>query len=217
MQGYHPQQPYYPQQPPYPQQAFQPSYPYPQYPVQPVVAPGQPIPSYQPFPNVYRAADQYEQAQPAPQQLAPRPKHLRRSQTTTTPNAKAAPLKSAMKKSHDRSVSMGGAGPITPDLSRTSSRATSEQRHRANSNASRHRANSVPPPIDGPGHIFVTFSGTNELRVENIPDEDLVEDFRQTIPFEWPHGLTNEEHHSHRWRVQFGGTPWSSSGVDAIR
>ncbi len=67
------------------------------------------------------------------------------------------------------------------------------------------------------GHIFVTFTGSNELRVENIPDETLVEDFRQTIPFEWPHGLANEEHRSHRWRAQFGGTPWSSSGSDSIR
>lgn len=152
MQGYHPQQQYYPPQAAYPPQTFQPSYPYPQYPVQPVLAPGQPAPQgYQSFPN-YRAQDQYEPQQPAPQQLAPRPKHLRRSQTTAAQNPKAVPLKSAMKRSqHDRSTSMSAAGPITPDLSRTSSRATSEQRHRANSNASRHRANSIQPQMDGPG------------------------------------------------------------------
>ena len=240
-QGYPPAgQPYYPPAQ-YPPQTYVPPYPYPQYPVKPLVPPG---PGYHPFPQpVYPVASEpYEPPPPVQPHSSSRSKYgLRRSRTSTTPdpppktpNPRAVPAKSAMKKpQHDRSASMGSAN-ITPSMSRTSSR-TSDQRHRTTSTSSRPRGNSLPPPPFVSGgfivnksvprqhshaseveHVFVIFNNSNELQVENIPHDNLIEEFRQSIPFEWPHGVTNEEKNHQRWLLRFAGAPWASSGTDSI-
>lgn len=240
-QGYPPAgQPYYPAAQ-YPPQGYVPSYPYPQYPVKPLAPPGS---GYHPFPApMYPvASESYEPSPPVQAQSSSRSKHgIRRSRTIPAPepppkapNPRAVPARSAMKKpQHDRSASMGSN--IAPNMSRTSSR-TSDQRHRTTSTSSRPRGNSIPPPppfVSGESvawtvsfnttsyesaveHVFVVFINANELQVENIPHDYLVEEFRQSIPFEWPHGVTHEEKGNQRWMLRFAGAPWASSGTDSV-
>ena len=174
------------------------------------------------YPNYQR--HRYDTYVPPPPEPAPKP---RRTQSLAVPNPHAKPLKSAMKKrTHERSESMGGE-----PISRTSSRAPSEQRERASS-MSRSRANSNPPPFI-PGtccayvpehylihacvdHVFITFPGSNEVRMENIPFQHTVDDMRQNLLPAWPHGVASESHRDNVWRATFNGTPWSSAGTDLI-
>ena len=65
-------------------------------------------------------------------------------------------------------------------------------------------------------HLFLSLHGSSDIRVENIVDESLVEDFRETILPMWPHGVSIEGYQSHQWRTQFTGNPWTSSGTEAI-
>ena len=70
--------------------------------------------------------------------------NLSRSKTVATPNPSAVPLKSAMRKRHDRSASMNNAPPMQQQsMSRASSRAPSESRERTSSTG-RRRTESLP-------------------------------------------------------------------------
>lgn len=61
------------------------------------------------------------------------------------------------------------------------------------------------------------FNNSNELTVENIPFDQLVDEFRQYIALAWPHGVTVEDYAKpqHKWFLRFAGNPWASSGVDS--
>ncbi|PSS37641.1 hypothetical protein PHLCEN_2v465 [Hermanssonia centrifuga] len=157
-QAYYPQPQYQPQPGPY---ITHYTAGYPQF--QPPVVPAQ---GYQQFPSTY-PPEQYE---PPPQThqfpSLPRPKNLKRGHTLATPNPKAVPLKPALKRpQHDRSGSMGTV-PAPAQLSRASSRATSEQRQRVNS-TTRPRADSNALFVAGAfsPQGCLALSGLNELSI----------------------------------------------------
>ena len=68
-------------------------------------------------------------------------------------------------------------------------------------------------PLD---HVFLTFPGSNDVRIENIAFRSLIEELRDSFLPIWPHGVASEQAQDHTWRATFNGTPWSSSGVDFI-
>lgn len=161
MQGYPNQQYYnYAQFPPQRQQpapgtyltGFSATFPHHVNPSAPPPAAPMPGPAYPPFPAAsYPPREHYEAWPVVPQQSKSSRHGMHRSHSVAAPNQNAMPLKSAMKKrGHERSGSMGNPpmghpsmGPMGPSMSRTPSRAPSEQRERANS-TTRRRADSIP-------------------------------------------------------------------------
>ena len=109
-----------------------------------------PIPQgYHHFPGAYPPREQYETYPVVPQHPPRASKHMHRSHSLAAPHPSAVPLKSAMKRRpHERSGSMnnppiGGQQMGNLSMSRTSSRAPSEQRERTAS-TTRRRADSLP-------------------------------------------------------------------------
>ncbi|KAI0076088.1 hypothetical protein K474DRAFT_1663486 [Panus rudis PR-1116 ss-1] len=200
MQAYHAGQPIGPyiQQPPYvPGQAY---YGYPPYQPYAPLGPGQ---NQHAFPAGY-PPDDYDRPRPtAPQ---PRSRPLNRRQSTAQPKE----LKGIMKKAPS---SAGHGDPVGPPLSRHASRSNSVHRQRANS-TTRPRMDMQPSFV--PQHLFVALHGSDELRIEGIAYQSTIEDMReQILPF-WGLGIVLEEGREHRWRAQFVGHPWSSSGLQGI-
>ncbi|EKM61066.1 uncharacterized protein PHACADRAFT_247419 [Phanerochaete carnosa HHB-10118-sp] len=158
-------------------------------------------------PYAYSMRHRYETYVPPPPEPAPKSKH-QRSNTISTPNHKIMPLKSAMKKrTHERSESMG------QPISRQSSRAPSEPREPI-SPTGRPRANSTQQYL--PGHLFVMFPSSNEIRMENIALPSTVDEIRQNLLPMWPHRGSNDVPRESTFRAVFNGTPWASSGTDYI-
>ncbi|KAI0094871.1 hypothetical protein BDY19DRAFT_915025 [Irpex rosettiformis] len=235
MQAYHTQNyyaghPQYPQRPPPGPQpgtyltGFSATYPHF---VQPPPPPGSqvPPPGYQPFPGAVYPPEQYDGYPVVPDRRRDRDRTrdwererergdkygLSRSKTVATPNPNAVPLKSAMKRRHDRSASVSNAPPMQqPSMSRASSRAPSESRERTTSTG-RRRADSLPPKYD---YLFLTFPTSNEVKVENC-DFHTVEELRQRILPSWPAGVGQEgmSRHEPIWTAQFNGTPWATSST----
>jgi len=119
-------------------------------------------------------------------------------------------LKSIMKKSrHDRSTSNGDV-----NLSRHSSR-TDQNHARPRANSSTRPSHDSTPSFV-PNHLFLSFHGSNEIRMENIAFQEMIEELRERILPLWHHGVATEESRTHRWRAQFHSNPWASSGTDGI-
>jgi len=212
MQGYHPSrsnhghsnQPYYPSNQYVSQPQVYTTYnPFPTYVQQP--ANGQPLAA--PYPP-----DTYEPPLHAFPQFSTPATHnrpLNRSQSAATPSSRPAPLKSIMKKTpHDRSAT--GDAYISRQNSRTDQLPT---RPRANSST---RPSFDALPSFTPEHLFVTFGGSNELRLENIAYQMMIDELRENLLPLWHHGVSSEETRTHRWRAQFNGNPWAASGTDGI-
>lgn len=218
MQGYHPSRSNHGHS------TTQPFYPPNQYVTQPqLYTTYNPFPTYvqqpanpQPYPPAGYPPDVYETPPLSAFNQFPTPaahnRPLGRSQTVMTPGTRMAPLKSIMKKSqHDRSASNGnGDVPLSRHNSRTDQLPV---RPRANSST---RPNYDSAPSFAPDHLFVVFNGSNELRLENIAYQETIEGLRERILPLWHHGVSTEESRTHRWRAQFTGNPWASSGTDAI-
>ncbi|KAF9229266.1 hypothetical protein BS17DRAFT_688434 [Gyrodon lividus] len=95
------------------------------------------------------------------------------------------------------------------------------ERTRTNSSArqrvtpmTRARTNSNPSFL--PDHMFVSFHGTNELRLGNIAFQDTLDEIREHIMPMWPHGVSSQMTSTHSWRVTFSRNPWTATGSDAI-
>ncbi|KAF8140275.1 hypothetical protein EV363DRAFT_338338 [Boletus edulis] len=67
-----------------------------------------------------------------------------------------------------------------------------------------------------PDHMFVSFHGTNELRLGNVAYQDTLDEIKEHIIPMWPHGVSNQMMSSLSWRVTFSRNPWSATGSDAI-
>ncbi|TCD71552.1 hypothetical protein EIP91_008933 [Steccherinum ochraceum] len=241
MQAYHssggnPQ--YYPQaQYPHPG----PYYAHTPYGPQPALYP----PGPQPFPGVYPV--EYQEAEEHAARAAAkrypvtphiRPKYLNRSQSAQVSSSRSKskqqqPPKSIMKKSHDRTASMGAVDPLQLSRSRSNSnprpgsrpssrehgelsRPPSRQasmRQRANS-STRPQLDPTPPFVSD--HVFLSLHGTNEIRIEGIAYQEMVEDLRENLLPCWPYGVSQEDSREHKWRAQFSGSPWTSSGTDFL-
>ncbi|KAG6813804.1 hypothetical protein H0H92_007216 [Tricholoma furcatifolium] len=142
---------------------------------------------------------------PGFQPPTPHTKAHRRSATTA-----AVPLKSALKKP---------AQPANEGLSRQATYPAAYPnipRPRLPSN------NLVKYPTDHnpdefrPLHMFMSFIGNNELRIENIMEPGLLE-LRSTILPMWPDGVDVDTQHGHDWTVKFRNNPWTLEGLHAPR
>ncbi|CDO71593.1 hypothetical protein BN946_scf184911.g63 [Trametes cinnabarina] len=169
--------------------------------------PGPSPPIAQPFP-VY--PPHYDQMLPATPHLQPgRPRPLARdtSRGSTPGRPDPKPLKSAMKrnKTPDRLTPMAGHPPR--------GRPESLRRKRTRS-GSRMRSGSIPrPPSD---HLILTIQSSSHICIENMDDESLGEELSAHIVPIWPPGANSIQNHRGKWAVEFAGTPWASSGLDAI-
>ncbi|KAG6842224.1 hypothetical protein C0991_000194 [Blastosporella zonata] len=194
--------PYYTQQQQYQHPAYGapgPSNPYP-YPYTP----------YAPPPPQHLEREQPSAFIPPPppgfQSQLPRPKAHRRTATTS-----GAPLKSAMKKpapafgAHDglaRQATYPAAYPNHASQPRLFS--NNIKQYTSNHNSDDFR----------PLHMFMSFIGNNELRVENIMEPGLHE-LRSTIIPMWPDGVELDAQRGHDWAVKFKNNPWSLQGPHA--
>ncbi|KIJ21767.1 hypothetical protein PAXINDRAFT_5906 [Paxillus involutus ATCC 200175] len=133
---------------------------------------------------------------------------LKRSSTARPkPLSEKPPLKSALKKNGLKRSDSVTAVPL--ERTRTSSsarqRVTPMTRTRTNSN-----------PSFLPDHMFVSFHGTNELRLGNVAFQDTLDEIREHIMPMWPHGVSSQMTSNHSWRVTFSRNPWTATGSDAI-
>ncbi|KAF9237347.1 hypothetical protein BU15DRAFT_88791 [Melanogaster broomeanus] len=117
------------------------------------------------------------------------------------------PLKSALKKSGMKRSESVSAVPLARTRTNSSARqrTTLMTRTRTNSN-----------PSFQPDHMFVSFHGTNELRLGNIAFKETLDAIREHIMPMWPHGVSSQMTSAHSWRVTFSRNPWSATGSDAI-
>ncbi|KAG6851072.1 hypothetical protein H0H93_002964 [Arthromyces matolae] len=141
---------------------------------------------------------------PGFQQHTPRPKAHRRSATTSA----AQPLKSAMKKSTS-------VPPPTDGLSRQATYPAAYPNHatrqRLLSNNHGQYTTTHNPDDFRPLHMFVSFIGNNELRIENLMEPGLQE-LRATILPMWPPGIELDAQRGHDWTVKFRNNPWTLQG-----
>ncbi|KDQ30811.1 hypothetical protein PLEOSDRAFT_155479 [Pleurotus ostreatus PC15] len=144
-----------------------------------------------------------------PTQMNPAP--LARPRKYTQPEPKHnrngfPPLRSAMKQ------------PARPD-------ATPLRRQRTISGKgpdglARHRTRSNPTPVEEarpefiPIHLYLSFHGNNELRVEN-GGQPAVTELRRLMNTLWPPGIELDDIEGYIWRVRFAGSPWNLSGPDS--
>lgn len=132
----------------------------------------------------------------------PRPKR-HHSVNPSSPSVK--PLKSALKqKGLARSDSV--SAPLQRD------RTDSDIRQRL-APMTRTRTNSNPS--FQPDHMFVSFHGSNELRLGNVAYQDTLDEIREHFVPMWPHGVSNQVTSGHSWRVVFSRTPWTATGSEA--
>ncbi|CCL99543.1 uncharacterized protein FIBRA_01561 [Fibroporia radiculosa] len=181
---------------------------YPQYtPYHPYLPPQQPVaPQYSTYSAQYDQSPQYPTPAPARRKLSRGASTGGVPTTSNRPGTPGAPRRSAMKKHGDRAPSASAVS-----LSRQTS--ASDARQRVNS-LTRPRSNSASHFL--PDHLFVSFIGSNELRVENICYQTTLDGLREAILPMWPQGVSFQDSRGHGWRVQFAGSPWTSTRTDAI-
>ncbi|KAG6898114.1 hypothetical protein C0992_005441 [Termitomyces sp. T32_za158] len=138
------------------------------------------------------------QVPPGFQPPTPRPQAHRRTATTTA----AVPLKSALKK------------PGKDGLNRQATYPAAGSNHVSRplfSNDYKQYTSNYNPDDFRPLHMFMSFIGNNELRIENIMEPGLRE-LRSTILPMWPDGIDLDAQVGHDWTVKFRNNPWSFQG-----
>ncbi|KAI5122610.1 hypothetical protein M0805_004821 [Coniferiporia weirii] len=166
----------------------------------------------------------------AEQGRAPRPRRLT-ERSGSDPSKK--PLKSAMKR-HGRA----DAPPSNPNLHRSRTVPAAEgdpyharssemkpvasnmSRGRSMSESKRSRATSLSRPRSRsqarrnytPGHLLLSFSGTNRLNFASVIYQDTVDTVRERVLTMWPDGVIFQTYRddTNEFLVQFSGNPWAS-------
>ncbi|KAI6047651.1 hypothetical protein EDC04DRAFT_9046 [Pisolithus marmoratus] len=133
----------------------------------------------------------------------PRPKR-HHSVNPSLPSEK--PLKSALKQK-----GLARSDSVSVPLQRV--RTDSDVRPRL-APMTRTRTNSNPS--FQPDHMFVSFHGSNELRLGNVAYQDTLDAMREHFMAMWPHGVSNQVTSGHSWRVVFSRSPWTAAGSEAI-
>ncbi|TFK30428.1 hypothetical protein FA15DRAFT_8331 [Coprinopsis marcescibilis] len=158
-------------------------------------------------------------------------KESRRQSTPSGPLSAPQPRKSALKKTSqpvtatpmvstmDFPQSSHYSGyPITP-LTRTRTNsighANHESRRRANSNAASNQDHGGIDPPFVPLHLFISFQGYNELRLENITELALRE-LREKIWPMWPDGVESQPISVNECLVKFRNHPWDMAGPNHL-
>ncbi|KAI6008203.1 hypothetical protein F5J12DRAFT_67413 [Pisolithus orientalis] len=132
----------------------------------------------------------------------PRPK---RHHSVNPSSFTEKPLKSALKQ---KGVARSDSVSVPIQRVRTNSdvrqRLAPMTRTRTNSN-----------PSFQPDHMFVSFHGSNELRLGNVAYQDTLDEIREHFIPMWPHGVSNEVTSGHSWRVTLSKNPWTATGSEA--
>ncbi|KAL9960254.1 hypothetical protein ACROYT_G033689 [Oculina patagonica] len=66
-----------------------------------------------------------------------------------------------------------------------------------------------------PAHFTISFNSEDIIRLIGIP-EGLVSAVRNTIQTFWSRGIQNEESFAESWQFKLRGTPWWTSGEEAV-
>ncbi|KAI0335236.1 hypothetical protein GY45DRAFT_1240736 [Cubamyces sp. BRFM 1775] len=102
-----------------------------------------------------------------------------------------------------------------PLASAHSSRGRPESlRRKRTRSGSRLRSNSIPR--FEPDHLILTLRSTNQLVVENLTNHQMGDELTEEVLPIWPRGANTIENRRGKWQIEFAGTPWSCSGLDAI-
>lgn len=158
----------------------------------------------------------------------PKPRPKRASTTKPKPVSEKPHPRSALKKNAIKRSDSLSAVPL--ERTRTSSgarqRLAPTTRTRTTSNPSflpgtcfTHLTLALPHPdhaVISPDHMFVSFHGTNELRLGNVAYQDTLDEIKEHMMPMWPHGVSSQAMSSLSWRVTFSRNPWSATGSDAI-
>ncbi|KDQ63561.1 hypothetical protein JAAARDRAFT_119354 [Jaapia argillacea MUCL 33604] len=170
-----------------------------------------------PFPNAVAPSASYHATSPAP---LGRPSYIRNKPTNTR---NAVPSKSALKRRN---------AAVIPERERSRSRNSNNTDRQRTYSLTRQRTNSTGYQSSSstctlilcfeglqrlPEHLFVSFEGNNELRLDNLAFPATLDDFREFVLPVWPQGVQSSRgSRDNSWRVAFNGQPWSSSGPEAI-
>ncbi|KAF8560341.1 hypothetical protein OG21DRAFT_1480166 [Imleria badia] len=138
----------------------------------------------------------------------PKPRLKRASTTRPKPVSEKPPLKPALKKNAVKRSDSLSAVP----LERTRTNSSARQRLAPTTRGT--RTNTSPSFL--PDHMFVSFHGTNELRLGNVAYQDTLDEIKEHIMPMWPHGVSSQMMSPLSWRVTFSRNPWSASGSEAI-
>ena len=65
-------------------------------------------------------------------------------------------------------------------------------------------------------HLILTLRSTNQLVVENLTNHQMGDELSEEVLPIWPRGANSIENRRGKWQIEFAGTPWSCSGLDAI-
>ncbi|KAG2023511.1 hypothetical protein CC2G_001157 [Coprinopsis cinerea AmutBmut pab1-1] len=191
---------------------------YPPHPSQ-QIPPGQgpmPVPSYD--------AEAYTN----PQSIPSSSNHLRKSKRASAPAASASqpqPLKSAMKQpkvtatpvvsSMEFPQAAYSGYPLTRPRTNSVGHHNGDARRRANSNApSYHDHSGIDPPFQAV-HMFISFHGQNEIRLENVT-ELAMKELREKIWCLWPDGADAQMLSPDECVVRFRNQPWDISGPNYL-
>ncbi|KAI0655112.1 hypothetical protein C8Q70DRAFT_1047511 [Cubamyces menziesii] len=102
--------------------------------------------------------------------------------------------------------------PLAP--SRSSRGRPESLRRKRTRSGSRLRSNSIPR--FEPDHLILTLRSTNQLVVENLTNHQMGDELSEEVLPIWPRGANSIENRRGKWQIEFAGTPWSCSGLDAI-
>ncbi|RDB28702.1 hypothetical protein Hypma_015538 [Hypsizygus marmoreus] len=182
---------------------------------------GYPPFNYPPNPN-YSYMPQYPDNREAPfippppagaGSATPRPKAHRR--TATTPGAPPpVPLKSAMKSSTRKSTRTSAPEALTRQATYPPTMYNPPTIPRPPMFGNGSAFNQDPMQDFRPLHMFMVFSGNNELRIENIL-KPAMDELRASILPMWPDGVEADSQHGHDWVVKFRNNPWALQGPNA--
>ncbi|KAF9496188.1 hypothetical protein BDN71DRAFT_1446630 [Pleurotus eryngii] len=85
----------------------------------------------------------------------------------------------------------------------------------------RHRTRSNPTTVEEarpefiPIHLYLSFHGNNELRVEN-GSPHAISELRRLVVTLWHPGVELDDVEGYIWRVRFVGSPWNLSGPNTM-
>ncbi|KAJ8489793.1 hypothetical protein ONZ51_g2722 [Trametes cubensis] len=65
-------------------------------------------------------------------------------------------------------------------------------------------------------HLILTLRSTNQLVVDNLTNHQMGDELSEEVLPIWPRGANSIENRRGKWQIEFAGTPWSCSGLDAI-
>ncbi|KAJ3969456.1 hypothetical protein EV361DRAFT_951454 [Lentinula raphanica] len=162
---------------------------------------------------------QMQSGAPPPAPTAHRSGHRRRATMPSNTNGASKPLKSALKPNNTVHQALVPSNPAPLQRKRAMSSSKRErdrelQTMSTTDYSSAFNNQGMNLLQDESVYMFVSFHGTNELRIENLAHKAM-DEIRREIFGMWPGGLMLDELRHTQWKVRFNNAPWSLNGTDA--